>query len=687
MLNNNSAKHRNRKKSKTINAKNDYSQRVKRSKTARFLDKYNDRIFYILLIATACCLLLLFILYFCVKPNSKLEIIDVVGSNQTEFKSSENLKFKYYTSEIDGDKFQGEYVSPWYKVENDFEIYVNGWINLSPNNGLDLYLEIEENGNFGTLSYSDLCPELSWRPWKAIGLSGSNVRIIAKDFSSNPCGWLAVSEPVYTNAAIPVMRTLVIVILFLILFACVLRIVFKKTVVLSYFLLATAILCFFMVNYMLQSGKEEYLMRSDGLSYYAYLPAAIVDHDLTFETYNKNFADGSVSSHMRAGLTSTNGLGNGSINKYPVGPSILALPFFLISHFLAGILGIRQDGWNMLYGVFNVVSACVYLLSGLTLLYKYLKLYFNDKTVSIVMISMLLSTNLIMYATYDSSFSHIYSFFAVSLLIFFTDRFYKHKSGKPIIDALGVGAAVGITTMCRATNIIVIIIFLLYGIEYLKDLIPRIKKYFIYYALAAAVSLIVFIPQMAYFYYCTGHFVFNTYSANNEHFNFLSPHPIQFLFSIRKGLFFWFPLWSCSFITPFIIYKNRRSPWFFALAVYMPMQLYLCSAWWCWWYGGAFGQRTYVDIMPIYAIGLAYVLEWAGSGLSRSGLAQAAKKSALAGNLLLCFVGLCLVRNVIFMSGYFNGIIPLDDNKWANISNAYSYFIPTFAECFYLFFK
>jgi hypothetical protein len=37
--------------------------------------------------------------------------------------------------------------------------------------------------------------------------------------------------------------------------------------------------------------------------------------------------------------------------------------------------------------------------------------------------------------------------------------------------------------------------------------------------------------------------------------------------------------------------------------------LYSYAAWWCWWLGGAFGHRGFVDYYPFLAIPLAFSLD------------------------------------------------------------------------------
>src|ERR1700752_1345765 len=40
----------------------------------------------------------------------------------------------------------------------------------------------------------------------------------------------------------------------------------------------------------------------------------------------------------------------------------------------------------------------------------------------------------------------------------------------------------------------------------------------------------------------------------------------------------------------------------------LPIHLYIVSSWWCWWYGGSFGQRTLIDIYPLLIFPLAELL-------------------------------------------------------------------------------
>src|SRR5678815_2615723 len=69
-------------------------------------------------------------------------------------------------------------------------------------------------------------------------------------------------------------------------------------------------------------------IRSDGVGHYLYLPAALIDHDLTLEkTVRRDFGG------QRPEAAGVNRAETGRmLIKYPVGEAILLLPFFAVAH-------------------------------------------------------------------------------------------------------------------------------------------------------------------------------------------------------------------------------------------------------------------------------------------------------------------------------------------------------------------
>jgi hypothetical protein len=82
------------------------------------------------------------------------------------------------------------------------------------------------------------------------------------------------------------------------------------------------------------------------------------------------------------------------------------------------------------------------------------------------------------------------------------------------------------------------------------------------------------------------------------------------------------------------------------------INVYVCACWHEWWFGGGFGCRPFVEMMPILALPMAAALS----------LALARIKVGIVRTMVGLFIGL----NVIAMNAYWIGIIPFDGPSWAH---------------------
>ena len=104
----------------------------------------------------------------------------------------------------------------------------------------------------------------------------------------------------------------------------------------------------------------------------------------------------------------------------------------------------------------------------------------------------------------------------------------------------------------------------------------------------------------------TGHWFF--YSYINESFFFTKPRIFETLISFRKGLFIYTPLMFVAFIGLFFI-KKRLPQLSSAIWLFTIVNIYVVSSWWCWWYGGSFGLRAYIEMFALWSIPLAIIIE------------------------------------------------------------------------------
>ena len=113
------------------------------------------------------------------------------------------------------------------------------------------------------------------------------------------------------------------------------------------------------IIFSLRRSNESNIFKYDGASYYSYLPAFFIYHDLGFHFAPKSEKE----THRQAPLESTN---KGTmVPKMTMGISILILPFFLITHIMSMLLGLNADGYSFPYMLAVFVASLFYCIIGL----------------------------------------------------------------------------------------------------------------------------------------------------------------------------------------------------------------------------------------------------------------------------------------------------------------------------------
>lgn len=317
-------------------------------------------------------------------------------------------------------------------------------------------------------------------------------------------------------------------------------------------------------------------IRSDGLGYYAYLPSIFIYNDITLSHFIGNYPGIIVS----------------KIDKYPIGTAIMEFPFFFLADCITLLTSEDRDGSNLLYQTAIAIAAIFYLIVGLIFTNK-LSLLFFDKTVSFLLLPILtFGTGLFHYATYDASFSHVFSFCLVSAYLYFL---YRPKSNYLIPAAI-----LGLIFLTRMPNVIIAILLIWQEISNFKGAIPYRR-----WGQMIVIFLSIASLQFIYYFAATGHFLLWSYGGEGFT-NWFHPEIFNVLFSDRKGLFFWYPILSFS-LPGFVLI--RRNTVFLPLVVFILTFTYITSSWWDWAYGGSFGMRPYIDILAALSIPLAATLE------------------------------------------------------------------------------
>ncbi len=335
----------------------------------------------------------------------------------------------------------------------------------------------------------------------------------------------------------------------------------------------------------------------DAKGYYVYLPALIIEGDITMQ-----FVRGNDEVQKKYSALPVKGSRN-TYTKYTMGVAILDLPFFLMAHAYALATDVEADGFSLPYRFGITCAAFFYFIIGFIFLSKTLKKYFDPTPANISLLIIGLGTNLYHYATVQPTMSHIYSFSMVSIFVFFATEWWQNKTWK---NAIIIGLSAGMITLIRPTNIVFTLFLPLLGVYNWRTFLANLHGLFVAYykhlILICVLAFVVISPQLMYWKYIFGSWVH--YSYNNEGFFWLNPQFINGMFSYRNGWLIYSPLMALSLVGVFML-NGRLKQFRLPIILILPLLLYITFSWWCWWYAGSFGQRPLVDSYALLAIPLA----------------------------------------------------------------------------------
>lgn len=347
----------------------------------------------------------------------------------------------------------------------------------------------------------------------------------------------------------------------------------------------------------LATKRNTALLHWDAAGYYAYLPAFFIYKDASFGFHN-----------LAAGFSNDQFLKKDDtlrINKYAAGPALLVTPFFLTAHAYALISDDWiADGYSAPYRQAILVGSAFYAALGLFFISLVLRRWFPDYVTALTLVVLGFGTNLFYYSTYESMMSHVFSFFLFGLIIWLSVR-WKENFDTRFLFLLALSG--GLVAATRLTNVVILIVPALWGVQNFADLKIHFKKLFAS-PLPVFICILLFIlPSLPHLFYIksqTGSFFFDTYRGEN--FFWSDPLFFKVLFSYRKGWLVWSPLILLGFIGWLF---SRRHPAFWAVLIFTAVNLYIVSSWWCWWYGGSFGMRALIEASVPMSIGIAFCIQ------------------------------------------------------------------------------
>ena len=380
-------------------------------------------------------------------------------------------------------------------------------------------------------------------------------------------------------------------------------------------------------------------VEGDGQGYYAYLPAVLLEHDPSFRTLVARHpanAGGRILSVLQAQPSGA------YLDKYSFGVAALASGFFAVGHVVAEISGQTADGYSRDEESFTGLAAVVAGLVGLLALRAVLRRRFRDEVVAVTLLASALGSGLMHWMVYDPLYSHAYSFAAVAVFLLSAIRLRERPASW--WRAVGCGLAAGVVVLLRIPSVVIVLPFLLLGVGDrggLRRRIAGIRHHFARLTVAAACMLLPLVPQELIWERAMGRWLSSPYVG--EAFNWLHPQ-LQALYSFRPhGLLPYAPVLALAFLGLPFLWRQHRDWWWSAVLVIV-VDTYLLCAWHNWFLGVGFGQRGFVDMVPILALPFAAMLSAAWQTRWR--------------RPLLAVVGLLTATTMLGMLAYWSGRLP-----------------------------
>jgi len=382
-------------------------------------------------------------------------------------------------------------------------------------------------------------------------------------------------------------------------------------------------------------------VRGDGVGYYAYSRALLIQHNLDFtadyQHANTSFREGRLdeSGQPRTDFRTPTGHLE---NHFTIGPAILWSPFLIVAH--AGVLiarafgsAVPADGFAEPYRYAMAFGTSLYGFLALFLAFRLAKKFVSERWALFATLAIWGGSSLAVYMYFNPSWSHAHSAFVVA--VFFA-YWLRTREDRSIPQWILLGLVAGLMLDVYYANAMLLLLPVVEALFALRDSIQQrrasaIPALLFRYIIFSAMLLVCILPTLLSKKIVYGSLFESGYIPISL-WNWKSPNFLQVLFSANHGLFSWTPLLLLSAIGIFLFW--RKFPRVGGPALCAVLAFYYFIASYPDWAGiSSFGNRFFVSLTVFFVIGLAVLLEsFAGKF---SSLRSATLASAV---LLLCFV-------------------------------------------------
>ncbi|MCC3157373.1 hypothetical protein LJ737_08985 [Hymenobacter sp. 15J16-1T3B] len=350
---------------------------------------------------------------------------------------------------------------------------------------------------------------------------------------------------------------------------------------------------------------SEAIISWDASGYYMYLPAAFIYHDLKQVSFLPEITR-KYSPDPYQNQAHLDSLSGNQVLKYSAGLAVQVLPFFAVAHQTAKALDYEADGFSLPYQLGLQIGCETMAVLGLLLVWFALRRRFGEWPTALTLVVIVLGTNYLNYAAIDGAMTHNWLFTLYAALMLLTPAFYARPG---VGRALAIGAVCGLMALTRPTEILAVLIPLLWGLRPARAvLMERVQFWRAHLGLlllAAGALLAVGSLQPLYWHYVTGRWL--VYSYGDQGFNWLQPNLRAGLIGYKGGWLVYTPLMLTALLG-FGALRRQQSSAFWAILGYLLLFMYVTFAW-NEFYGGI-GARAMVQSYAVLAWPLAAAMGW-----------------------------------------------------------------------------
>ena len=359
------------------------------------------------------------------------------------------------------------------------------------------------------------------------------------------------------------------------------------------------------------------IVHGDGVGYYAYARAPLIQHDLRFEedwrhanpyfSQSRTLPNGQLipSEYTETGYVS---------NLFSTGPAMLWTPFLLAAHafvLFANALGahIPANGFSTPYILAMALGTAIYGFLGLLFSCSLARKYVDERWAFLSTLAIWGASSLPVYMYFNPAWSHAHSAFAVALFLWYWDR---TRDCRTFLQWNLLGFLGGLMVDVYFPNGVFLLLPLIESIlAYWNSW--RAREFRAVAPLFAANSsftvavVLAFLPTLVTRSIIFGGlFRFGSYTA--FHWDWTAPNWRVVLFSSEHGLLSWTPILALAILGLFFAPPQAKSITRY-LAVAVAAFYYVISSYPYWHGMASFGNRFFISLTPIFIFGLALLLQ------------------------------------------------------------------------------